>query len=62
MTTRPSEPLTTEFPGFVASVRRAVRGETDESVAARRVGELLPERLSAGLPLPGHLREPGPDH
>lgn len=62
MTTQTSEPLTTEFAGLVASVRQAVRGETDASVAARRVGGLLSERLSAGLPLPDHLREHDPNH
>ncbi|CAM2962495.1 cysteine dioxygenase family protein [Saccharomonospora xinjiangensis] len=62
MTTRTSEPLTTEFAALVASVRKAVHSEVDPSVSARRVGDLLTDRLAEGLPLPAHLRGHNPDH
>ncbi|EIE98925.1 cysteine dioxygenase family protein [Saccharomonospora glauca] len=62
MTTRTSEPLTAEFLDLISSVRRAVGDGADSAVTARRVGEALSERLSAGLPVPDHLRRHDPDH
>lgn len=59
--TRISEPVTQTLGELVAAVRRVARSEDDPSLAARGVGDVLADRLAAGLTLPDELRRHDPD-